>query len=122
LRPKSRSEQGIFGGVSEPCTWCGVPTGDDDGFRLTRSGGRAVFCRLEHVVPWAMSGGAFAAAQSDPDVDLGLGVCAHCGADLEGDAVLLVRHRGAHRIGDGFCDVDHLAAWAKRGGRFRAGA
>ncbi len=75
-------------------------------------------------MPWALSGGEFAAADDDPDAesDLGLGVCAHCGADLGGDAVVLVRHRGAHRIGDGFCDVDHLGHWAKRGGRFRAGA
>jgi hypothetical protein len=110
--------------VSEPCTWCGVLVGDDDGFRLTRTAGRAVFCRLEHVVPWAMSGAEL--EDLDPDAeaesDLGLGVCAQCGADLEGDAVLLVRHRGAHRIGDGFCDVEHLSNWAKRGGRFRAGA
>ena len=82
-----------------------------------------MFCRLEHVVPWAMSGGQLAQqAHTDGESDLGLGVCAHCGADLEGDAVVLVRHRGVHRIGDGFCDVDHLSNWAKRGGRFRAGA
>lgn len=110
--------------MSESCSWCGVLVDDDDGLRLTRQGGRAVFCRLEHVVPWAMSGAAFTAGTPDPDgeSDLGLGVCAHCGADLEADAVLLVRHRGAHRIGDGFCDVEHLVIWAKRGGRFRAGA
>jgi len=107
--------------VSEPCSWCGVLVGDDDGFRLARAGGRAVFCRLEHVVPWAMSGAEFASARPD-ESDLGLGVCAQCGADLEGDAVVLVRHRGVHRIGDGFCDVEHLSNWAKRGGRFRAGA
>ena len=110
--------------MSESCTWCGAPVGDDDGFRLTSQDGGAVFCRLEHVVPWAMSGAAFAAGDPDrkDEAGLGLGVCAHCGADLEADAVLLIRHRGAHRIGDGFCDVDHLANWAKRGGRFRAGA
>lgn len=109
--------------MSEPCTWCGVLVAEDDGFRLTLADGRAVFCRLEHVVPWAMSGGALEdATDSDSESDLGLGVCAQCGADLDGDAVLLVRHRGQHRIGDGFCDVDHLTGWAKRGGRFRAGA
>ena len=110
--------------VSEPCTWCRVPVGDDDGFRLAAPGGRAVFCRLEHVVPWAMSGATFdpAARESEDESDLGLGVCAQCGADLEADAVLLVRHRGRHRIGDGFCDVAHLSSWAKHGGRFRAGA
>jgi len=110
--------------VSEPCTWCRVPVADDDGFRLTGPRGRAVFCRLEHVVPWAMSGAAFDPDAPAPDAesDLGLGVCAECGADLEGDAILLVRHRAQHRIGDGFCDVGHLSRWAKHGGRFRAGA
>jgi hypothetical protein len=29
-----------------------------------------------------------------------------------------VRHRGEHRIPDGFCSVDHLLAWAKAGGRY----
>jgi hypothetical protein len=110
--------------MSEPCTWCRVPVGDDDGFRLTGTRGRAVFCRLEHVVPWVMSGPVFetTSGASAGESDLGLGVCAQCGADLEADAVVLVRHRGPHRIGDGFCDVDHLGTWAKRGGRFRAGA
>jgi hypothetical protein len=110
--------------VSEPCTWCRVPVGDDDGFRLAGTCGRAVFCRLEHVVPWALRGAAFDTAPTNPDgdSDLGLGVCAECGADLEADAVLLIRHRGQHRIGDGFCDVSHLSSWAKHGGRFRAGA
>jgi hypothetical protein len=32
--------------------------------------------------------------------------------------VLLVRHRGEHRIGDAFCTVEHLAQWAKAGGRW----
>jgi hypothetical protein len=109
--------------MSEPCTWCRVPVGEDDGFRLAAARGRAVFCRLEHVVPWAMSGPAFDAAPGPvPESDLGLGVCAECGAELDDDAVLLVRHRGQHRIGDGFCDVGHLSSWARNGGRFRAGA
>jgi len=68
-----------------------------------------------------MSGAVFDEDDGAPP-DLGLGVCAHCGADLAEDAVVLIRHRGPHRIGDGFCGVEHLAAWAKRGGRFRAGA
>jgi hypothetical protein len=37
---------------------------------------------------------------------------------LEEAHVLLVRHRGEHRIPDGFCSVDHMAAWARKGGRF----
>ena len=112
--------------MSEPCTWCGAPVDDDDGFRALdpRHGRRAVFCRLEHVVPWGMAGATWepAGPAADGDPDLGLGVCAHCGVELGDDAVVLVRHRGAHRIGDAFCDVAHLGEWAKRGGRFRAGA
>ena len=33
--------------------------------------------------------------------------------------VLLMRHRGGHRVGDGFCSVTHLRDWAKAGGRWR---
>jgi hypothetical protein len=33
--------------------------------------------------------------------------------------VLLVRHRGEHRVADGFCSVDHMTAWAKAGGRWQ---
>ena len=33
--------------------------------------------------------------------------------------LLLVRHRGEHRIPDGFCSVDHLLEWAKAGGSWR---
>ena len=45
--------------------------------------------------------------------------CSHCAASLDQDSVLLVRHRGEHRIGDGFCSADHMATWAKAGGRWR---
>jgi hypothetical protein len=43
---------------SEPCTWCGTAVEPTDGFRLAEAPGdrRAVFCRLEHVVPWAIQG------------------------------------------------------------------
>jgi hypothetical protein len=34
--------------------------------------------------------------------------------------VLVVRHRGDHRIGDAFCELDHLLQWAKAGGRWQA--
>ena len=47
------------------------------------------------------------------------GECAHCGAVLEDVHVLLVRHRGEHRIPDAFCSPDHMAEWAKAGGRWR---
>jgi len=110
--------------VSVACSWCGVAVAEDDGFRVSQPGERrhAVFCRLEHVVPWAMQGPVWqpGAAVADPDDAAGLGVCALCGAGLEPDHVLVVRHRGPHRIADAFCDVDHLSAWARRGGRFRA--
>ena len=45
--------------------------------------------------------------------------CAHCGAPLGDAPVLLVRERGEHRIGDGFCSVEHMLEWAKAGGRYR---
>ena len=47
------------------------------------------------------------------------GECAHCGAVLGDVYVLLVRHRGEHRIRDAFCSADHMAEWAKAGGRWR---
>jgi hypothetical protein len=45
--------------------------------------------------------------------------CAYCEARLGEVRLLLVRHRGEHRIADGFCSTDHLAQWAKAGGRWR---
>jgi hypothetical protein len=45
--------------------------------------------------------------------------CSRCGADLGEVHVLLVRHRGEHRVPDGFCGVDHLLEWAKAGGRWQ---
>ena len=45
-------------------------------------------------------------------------ICAACDAELDVEAVVLVRHRGVHRIADGFCSVDHMAEWAKAGGRW----
>jgi hypothetical protein len=105
------------------CTWCGAEVPTDDGFRLAErpSGGTAVFCRLEHVIPWLIKGarwdepGAGAAGTGADAVEQ----CSWCDAALGAERVLLVRHRGEHRIGDGFCDLDHLGAWAKAGGRFR---
>ena len=50
----------------------------------------------------------------------GLTRCAWCEAELPPeDHVALVRHRGEHRIPDGFCGVAHLLEWAKAGGRYR---
>jgi hypothetical protein len=107
-----------------PCSWCGVEVGIDEGFRASEPEGerKAAFCRLEHVVPWAIQG-----AHWDPgtilqpgEPDDGLGRCAHCGGALGDRRVLLVRHRGEHRIADAFCGVDHLLQWAKAGGRWQA--
>ena len=106
-----------------PCSWCGVDVGDGEGFRAAEPEGerRAAFCRLEHIVPWAIPGAPGEPGRSieagDPDDGLGRG--AHCGGDLGDRRVLLVRHRGEHRIADAFCGVDHLLAWAKAGGRWQ---
>jgi hypothetical protein len=107
--------------AGEVCTWCGVEVEPDDGYRLSERPGdrRAVFCRLEHVVPWASQG-----AQSDESGDREAAVeelttCAECGAALGDVRITLTRHRGEHRIPDAFCSVDHAAAWARAGGRWR---
>ena len=90
-----------------------------DGFRAYEAAGdrRAVFCRLEHVVPWTIRGAHWEAGASDA-AD-GLEVCAWCEAPLGEVHIALVRSRGEHRIPDGFCGVDHLREWAKAGGRWR---
>ena len=46
-----------------PCSWCGVEVGADEGFRASEPEGerKAAFCRLEHVVPWAIQGAALGA-------------------------------------------------------------
>ena len=118
------------------CTWCGNPVEPDDGYRLGLSvqgehaGDRgAVFCRLEHVVPWAMQGahwevGLWLEMPLEPRGLDDAAECAHCGRALGDTHVLLVRHRGLsgqlHRIPDAFCSVDHLLSWAKAGGRWRS--
>ena len=109
--------------MPEPCTWCGTAVDPADGFRAyeVEGGRRAVFCRLEHVVPWAIRGahweplGAVAEGVQD-----GLRECAWCATPLGTDHVALVRSRGEHRIPDGFCGVAHLLEWAKAGGRWRS--
>jgi hypothetical protein len=108
--------------MAEVCTWCGTEVGGDDGFRAYEPAGerRAVFCRLEHVVPWALGdahweAGAFTEPQS---LDEGPLRCSHCDAELDDTHVLLVRHRGEHRVADAFCSVDHMESWAKGGGRY----
>jgi hypothetical protein len=94
-----------------------------DGFRAAEPAGErvAAFCRLEHVVPWAIRG-----AHWDPGIlderaalDASLTSCAQCGEALDDAHVILVRRRGEARVPDGFCSVDHLRDWAKAGGRWR---
>jgi len=112
---------------AEVCSWCGTDVEPDDGFRLVEPEGerQAVFCRLEHIVPWAIQGAHAEPADpgelDDYEEELGLGVCAQCGEELGPARVLLVRHRAEHRIADGFCGMEHLVSWAKRGGRWRTG-
>jgi hypothetical protein len=107
----------------ERCSWCGEPIEADDGLRATEPEGArlAAFCRLEHVVPWAMRGAHWDAGElapaSLPAEELER--CAECGDRVGDRRVLLVRHRGDHRIADAFCGVDHLLVWAKGGGRWR---
>jgi hypothetical protein len=109
--------------VNELCTWCGAEVEPDEGFRAFEPAGerRAVFCRLEHVIPWAIQGAHWDAAEMGeaPSLEEGLSTCSHCGAELGDARVLLVRHRGEHRIPDAFCSVDHLTDWAKAGGRWQ---
>jgi hypothetical protein len=102
------------------CIWCGAAVEAEEGYRLAEPAGarKAVFCRLEHVVPWAMQGPKWDAGEIE-DIDGDLDRCAHCDAPLDDTRVLLVRHRGEYRIPDAFCSVDHAADWAKAGGRWR---
>ena len=106
----------------ETCSWCGEPVEPDDGFRLWETPGarRAVFCRLEHVVPWFTQGPHWEAGEIQEPAGLAdsLHTCAQCGRPLSDVELLLVRHRGEHRIPDVFCSVEHLADWAKAGGRY----
>ena len=113
--------------MAEQCSWCGVAVERDEGFRAAEPAGerRAIFCRLEHVVPWVIQGARWEAgklAGLDDDGANGLGRCAWCAGPLNEGSVLLVRHRGEHRIADCFCGTDHLLDWAKAGGRWRGAA
>jgi len=107
---------------AERCTWCGEAVERDDGFRAYEPAGdrRAVFCRLEHVIPWVIRDAHWEPGPLEgPDTTDSGERCAHCEAEIGEVHVLLVRHRGEHRIADRFCDVEHLAAWAKAGGRWQ---
>jgi hypothetical protein len=107
---------------AEGCTWCGAEVGPDDGFRAYEPAGerRATFCRLEHLVPWSIQGAFWEAGAAPEPAEIGdlPARCSHCDAELGDVHVLLVRHRGEHRIGDAFCSVEHMGEWAKAGGRW----
>jgi hypothetical protein len=104
------------------CSWCGEAVEPQDGWRLQEMPGarKAAFCRLEHVVPWSIQGPHWDAGEIEEPSGTAedLDACAQCGAALGDVRLVLVRHRGEHRIPDGFCSVDHLADWAKSGGRW----
>jgi hypothetical protein len=108
---------------AERCSWCGTSLDPGDGWRASEPAGErvAAFCRLEHVVPWAIRGARWEAGTPREPTHLedSLAQCAHCGEPLPDRYVLLVRHRGEHRIPDAFCSADHLAEWCKRGGRWQ---
>jgi hypothetical protein len=103
------------------CTWCGEPVAAGEGFRAFEPAGArlATFCRLEHVVPWAIRGAYWEAAASELAVPDDVSACSQCAAPLPEAPVVLVRERGQARVHDGFCSVEHLLAWAKAGGRYR---
>jgi len=109
--------------AAESCTWCGTDVEADDGWRAYEPAGerRAVFCRLEHLIPWSIQGPHWEAGTlTEPlALDEAAERCSHCGAPLGDVHVLLVRHRGEHRVADGFCSVEHAEAWAKAGGRWQ---
>ena len=77
--------------------------------------------QCEHVVPWAIQGAHWEAGAlaEPPEVDAGPLRCSHCDAELGDVHVLLVRHRGEHRVADAFCSVEHMSEWAKAGGRWQ---
>jgi hypothetical protein len=109
---------GIAGQSTERCSWCGEPIAPGDGWRLHEQPGarKAAFCRLEHAVPWAMRGARWEPGETGEQPTPT--ECARCGATLGDVRLVLVRHRGEHRIPDAFCSVDHMADWAKSGGRW----
>lgn len=106
--------------LTSPCSWCGAPVAPGEGYRVAEHPGDrvAVFCRLEHVVPWAIQGAHWEAGTAEGGGQRA-GNCAQCDAVLDDVFIEAVSHRGEHRIADAFCSVDHFAAWAKAGGRWR---
>ena len=80
------------------CSWCGKALEKADHWRADEAGGEreASFCRLEHVVPWAMRRRDWAAAT-------------------------LVHHRAGRRIEESFDSVEEMRAWAAAGGPWQGG-
>ena len=108
---------------TDSCSWCGDSIEREDGWRAQEVPGarRAAFCRLEHVVPWHIQGPNWQPGELEepPGLTDSLDSCSFCNQPLSDVRVIAVRHRGEHRIPDAFCSADHLAAWAKAGGRWR---
>lgn len=106
----------MTGDSSHSCSWCGRALDADDSWLLADPAGDrgAGFCRLEHVVPWAIRGPRWDPAaprlEEQPDV------CSHCGEALADGRLVLLRRRGGHTFTEGFCSLDHLSAWARAGG------
>jgi hypothetical protein len=98
--------------VSDRCSWCGSAV--EDGYRVYAAAGSAAFCRLEHIVPWAIRGAAW--EPRGPREAAREATCSWCGADALID---VRRSRGEHEVPDAFCSVAHLLEWAKAGGRYR---
>ena len=71
---------------------------ENDWWRAQEGSGEEeiAFCRLEHVVPWAMKGPGWS-------------------------AVALVHHRGGHQISESFGSVEEMRAWAAAGGPWQGG-
>ncbi|UJA20076.1 hypothetical protein HJD18_07515 [Thermoleophilia bacterium SCSIO 60948] len=105
------------------CSWCGASVEADDGWRAYEPAGdrSATFCRLEHVFPWTFHDSHWeAGAFDEPEVGDGPDRCSQCEAELGEVRVILVRHRDRARIPDAFCSTEHMADWAKAGGRWRS--
>jgi hypothetical protein len=104
------------------CSWCGVEIERDSGFRLSEGFGarRAAFCRLEHIVPWAIRGPHWEPAKPQGSARApAFESCSACGGPLDETQLVLIRHRAEHRVPDPFCSIDHLLGWAKGGGRWK---
>ena len=108
----------------ERCTWCGAEV--EPGRRLSAPTSRRASAAPSSAawstsIPWSIQGAHWdAGTLTEPvGLDEGASRCSHCGEQLTDAHVLLVRHRGDHRVADAFCSVDHLNEWAKAGGRWQ---